>query len=56
MCSVLTEEDRGDIKAHIESIYVLRERAADQNLALLEIGCDAAAQFARDLNYQNPAR
>lgn len=55
MCRVLSDEDRGDISASIESIYALRAQAIDQNLALLEIVCDAAAQFARDFNYQHPA-
>ncbi|KAJ4393193.1 hypothetical protein N0V93_002401 [Gnomoniopsis smithogilvyi] len=50
----LTENDRGDIKAKIESIFVLRGQAADEKIALLEIACDAAAQFADDYNYQNP--
>lgn len=54
MYRALTDQDRGDVRTHIESVYTLRGQAADRNLALLEIGCDAAAQFARDFNYQNP--
>lgn len=38
------------------SLFAFRDRAADQDLALLEIACDAAARFADDYNHQNPAR